>query len=132
MVILLDGTSTIGRTAIAEKIVELLPGWRHLSMDVMQAGIPEDEEDYLEQHTEIVRRCAEELQKDGLHMILSMPESPKQLAQLREGLAPHCVAIHIGEGDEETYDFSFDSSVSSVKDIVTFLQQFIERLPDAA
>lgn len=129
MVILLDGTSAMGRTAIAEQISALMPAWKHLSLEVIQSGTPGDSEDYQQQHAEIVHRCAEELERDGLHLILSMPESPVHFALLRESLGNSCIAVHIGEGDEEGYDFTFDSSVSSVKDIVGFLERLIERLP---
>lgn len=128
MVILLDGTSAMGRTTIAEQITDMMPAWKHLSLEVIQSGSPGDSPDYHAQHAEIVHRCAEELEKDGMHLILSMPESPEHFALLRESLGRSCVAIHIGEGDEEGYDFTFDSSVSSVKDIVTFLEKLIDRL----
>ena len=83
-------------------------------------------------HVELVKRCMEELAKDDLHLILSMPESPEHLRLLRAGLAPSCIAVHLGEGDEDQYDFSFDASVTSVKDIVAFLLSIIDRLPPNA
>lgn len=122
----------MARTAIAESIVELLPTWKHLSLEVIEGAAPIASPDYRDQHIEIVRRCAEELEKDGLHLVLSLPESPEHLELLRDALAPHCLAVHIGEGDEDSYDYSFDSSVSSIKDIVTFLQHLIESIPNAA
>ncbi len=134
MVILLDGTSAMARTAIAESIAETLPTWKHLSLEVIEGAMPEDaaSPEYKEQHIEIVRRCAEELEKDGMHLVLSLPESREHLELLRDALAPRCIAVHIGEGDEDQYDYSFDSSVSSVKDIVTFLTHFIESIPEDA
>ncbi len=120
----------MGRTAIAEQITALMPAWKHLSLEIIQNGLPGESEEYREQHMEIVRRCAEELEKDDMHLLLSMPESQEHLALMRTALTPRCIAVHMGEGDEEGYDFIFDSSVSSVKDIVTFLQHLIERLPE--
>lgn len=128
MVILLDGTSAMGRTTIAEQITSVLPAWKHLSLEVIQNGIRGDSPEYHAQHAEIVHRCAEELEKDGMHLILSMPESPEHFTLMKNSLGRSCVAIHIGEGDEEGYDFTFDSSVSSVKDIVAFLEKLIDRL----
>jgi hypothetical protein len=134
MVILLDGTSAMARTAIAESIVERIPTWKHLSLEVIEGAMPEDieSEDYREQHVEIVSRCAAELEKDGLHLVLSLPESHKHLTLLRDALAPRCIAVHIGEGHEDEYDYTFDSSISSVKDIVTFLEHLIDSIPEAA
>lgn len=129
MVILLDGTSALGRATIADQITAMMPAWKHLSLEVIQGPDPAVSEEYRDQHMEIVRRCAEELEKSGLHLLLSMPESEEHLGILRESLAPKCIAIHIGEGDEENYDFTFDSSVNSVKDIVAFLQNLMQRLP---
>ncbi len=128
MVILLDGTSAMGRTTIAEQISAAMPAWKHLSLEVIQNGIRGESEEHRAQHAEIVRRCAEELEQDDMHLILSMPEAPEHFALLRDTLGRSCIAIHIGEGDEEGYDFTFDSSVSSIKDIVTFLENLIDRL----
>lgn len=122
----------MGRTAIAEQITELLPDWRHLSLEVLQNALPEDSTDMEEEQMLMIQQCALELQKDGLHLMLSMPASRPHVEMLRDSLAPYCMAVHIGEGDEEGYDLAFDSSVSSVKDIVTFLRHFIERLPEAS
>lgn len=128
MVILLDGTSAMGRSAIAEQISDMRPSWKHLALEVI-AETSKNNPDDAAQHVEIVKRCMEELAKEDLHLILSMPESPTHLSLLREGLAPHCIAVHLGEGDEEAYDFAFDASVTSVKDIVAFLDNLIARLP---
>ena len=121
----------MGRTAIAEKISELMPQWKHLALEVIQEVKPEENEEQKEQHLEIIRRCAEELAKDNLHMILSMPHSPERVQMLRDGLNDMCIAVHLGVGDEEGYDYVFDTSVSSINDIVTFLQNMIAALPDA-
>lgn len=128
MVILLDGTSAMGRSAIAEQVSQMMPSWKHLALEVIAETSPEKVGNAA-QHVEIVKRCMEELAKDDLHLILSMPESPTHLSLLREGLAPHCIAIHLGDGDEEGYDFAFDTSAASIKDIVTFLEKLIARLP---
>lgn len=122
----------MSRNTIAEQITELLPEWKHLALEVIQGAMPEDRKEELEQHVEIVRRCAAELEKDGMHLILSMPESEEHLKLLRHGLAPYCIAVHLGEGDEDNYDYAFDSSITSVKDIVTFLQHLIAKLPKDA
>jgi hypothetical protein len=132
MVILLDGTSAMGRTAIAESMVELLPTWKHLSLEVIEGAMPIESAEYKEQHIEIVRRCAEELEKDDLHLILSMPESRNHLEHLRAALAPRCIAVHIGDATEDGYDYAFDSSISSINDIVTFLQHLVQSIPDAS
>ncbi len=120
----------MGRTAIAESIVELLPAWKHLSLEVIENATPGDTEDEREQHVEIIRRCAEELEKENLHLILSMPESRTHINLLQNALAPRCLAVHIGDIDEDGYDYCFDSSISSVKDIVTFLQHLIQSIPE--
>ena len=133
MVILLDGTSSMGRTAIAEQVVEILPAWRHLALEVIQEYTPPREgADEHMRHIEIVRKCALELERDGLHLILSMPESAEQAYLLRTTLdpEPRCITIHLGEGDEEGYDYAFDSSISSVKEIVGFLETLIRKLPN--
>ena len=119
----------MGRSAIAEQVSQIMPAWKHLALEVIAEVSPDSEMEALEQHVEIVKRCMEELEKDNLHLILSMPESPSHLSLLRAGLAPHCIAIHLGEGDEEGYDFAFDSSATSMKDIVAFLEKLIARLP---
>ncbi len=128
MIILLDGTSAMGRATIAEKVTERLPAWKHLALEVIQEVAPEVSDEEKEQHLEIVRRCAEELAKDNFHLILSMPHSPERVQMLRQGLDDVMIAVHLGEGDEEGYDYAFDASVSSVNDIVTFLQHLIDSM----
>lgn len=122
----------MGRSAIAEKISELMPQWKHLALEVIQEVGPEENEEQKEQHLEIIRRCSEELAKDDLHMILSMPHSPERVQMLREELNGICIAVHLGEGDEDGYDYVFDTSVSSINDIVAFLQNMIASLPEAS
>ncbi len=131
MVILLDGASAMARASIAEQVSQLMPAWKHLAMEVIAETTPENEGNIV-QHVELVKRCAEELGKDDLHLILSMPAAPEHLILLRTELAPYCVAVHLGEGDEDGYDFAFDASVTSVKDIVAFLEKLIAKLPDIA
>lgn len=132
MVILLDGTSALGRSAIAESVTELLPAWKHLALEVIEESVPEGMEDMRDRHIEIVRLCALELEKDDMHLIVSMPHAHEHMQTLRNEREPKCIAIHLGEGDEEGYDYAFDASVSSVKEIVGFLQKLILELPSKA
>lgn len=124
----------MGRNAIAEQITQILPEWKHLALEVIQNAMPDEAKEARDQHVEIVRRCAVELEQDGMHLILSMPESKEHLKLLRDGLAPNCVTVHLGTENDTSgnYDYTFDSSVTSMKDIVTFLQHLIRDIDAAA
>jgi hypothetical protein len=129
MVILLSGNSAMGRAAIAEKVTEMQPNWKHLALEVIQEMSSEESEEKRLQHLEIVKRCVEELAKDDLHLILTMPYSREHVEMLKSGL-DGSVAIHVGEGEEEGFDYVFDGSVSSMKDIATFIQHLIGTDPE--
>lgn len=127
MVLLLDGASAMGRSAIAEQVIADLPSWRHLALEVIEeaaAGFPTENGE--PPPITVARKCAQELHEDGLHLFLTMPHSPQHIAMLRRAFLPHCITVHLGEPDTDGYDYSFDSSVHSVKSIVEFLQKRIE------
>ena len=135
MVILLEGTSDLARAAVAEQVTELHPEWKHLALEVIAEvagrGDDADRSERQQFSLEVVKRCAEELSQSGLHMILSMPAMPDQAMALQDMLAPECIAVCLGDtAAADRYDYVLDTSVQSVKDIVTFLDTLIEGLSE--
>lgn len=119
MVILLDGSSKLGRAAIAENATELHPAWKHLALEVIeQASPPGEEKDF---HVQVVRRCAEELERDKLHLLLTLPGDSEQYRLLAKGLKPDCITVHLGKKEDGDFDYVIDASKKSVNDVVKFL-----------
>jgi hypothetical protein len=119
MVILLAGTSSIGRVTIAERAVEEHPEWKHLALEVFEETIPEGEEKDF--HLQLIKRCADELEKVGMHLFLTLPEDSPHRVLLGEALKPNCITVNLGNGPEDEYDYIIDPATRSVNDVTAFL-----------
>lgn len=120
MVILLDGSSSVGRVTIAEKAVAEHEAWRHLALEVFaDASVPGGEES--EGHLKVIKTCAESLAADGLHLLLTLPSDSPHRDILAEALKPDCTTVHLGSAEDGDYDFAIDPSSSSVNDVVALL-----------
>lgn len=126
MVILLDGTSKMGRIAIAEQIVEKNPAWKHLALEVIEGAAPPDQEEDF--HAQVVKRCADELEKDNLHLVLTLPGDSDQFALLSRALKPNVITVHLGGENEGDYDYVIDPNAKSVKDVVKFLETIMQEV----
>lgn len=126
MVILLDGSSSMGRVTIAEKAVAEHDAWRHLALEVLaEAAMPEEEES--EGHLHVIKKCVEELAKEGLHLMLTLPGDSPHRNLLAEALQPHCITVHLGEADDGgDYDVVIDPTTRSVNDVAAFLHTVME------
>lgn len=127
MVILLDGTSTIARNTIAEKAAETHPAWRHLALEVLsEAALPEGEES--DAHLKVIRKCVEELAKEDLHLLLTLPADSPHRELLALALKPQCITIHLGDEEDGEYDYVIDPSVRSVNDVAALLDAIMQEL----
>jgi chloramphenicol 3-O-phosphotransferase len=125
MVILLDGSSSMGRTTIAEKAVAEHDAWRHLALEVLaEAAMPQEEES--EGHLMIIKKCVDELAKDDLHLILTLPAESPHRDLLASALQPDCITVHLGDSEDGEYDFVIDPSIRSVNDVAKFLHTIME------
>lgn len=125
MVILLDGSSSMGRVTIAEKAVAEHPQWRHLALEVLaEAAMPAEEES--DAHLQVIRKCVDELANEGLHLMLTMPgDSPHR--DLLAVALPGCLTVHLGSADDGgEYDFVIDPTVRSVNDVAAFLHTVMD------
>lgn len=119
MVILLDGTSQVARVTIAEKAADENPAWKHLALEVFEESAAEiEEKDF---HLQVIKRCAEELEKSGLHLLLTMPANSPHRVMLSEALKPGCITVHLGDEEDGDFDYVIDPATRSVNDIAAFL-----------
>lgn len=115
----------MGRITIAEKAVEMHKAWRHLALEVLaESALSEETES--EGHLVIIKQCVDALEKDDLHLILTMPADAAQREILAEGLQPNCMTVHLGSQEDGEYDFIIDPSVRSVNDVTKFLHTIME------
>lgn len=115
----------MGRVTIAEKAVEVHKDWRHLALEVLaESALPEDAES--EGHLIIIKQCVDALEKDGLHLILTMPADSIQRDILAEGLQPNCITVHLGSNEDGEYDFVIDPGTRSVNDVTKFLHTIMD------
>lgn len=125
MVILLDGSSGIGRTTIAENAVALHPEWKHLALEVIAEAIPDDPEQK-DFHLQVIKKCAVELEKDNMHLLLTMPTDAPQRDLLVLALKPNCITVHLGTDEEKDYDYVIDPATRSVNDVTSFLDHIMQ------
>lgn len=124
MVILLDGSSSMGRAAIAEKAIEQFPSWKHLALEVIeQTPNDEEEKDF---HLQVIKRCVEELDKSNLHLVLTLPGDSVHRELLAVALKPDCITVHLGKKEDGEYDYVIDPNVKSVNDVTKFLHTLME------
>lgn len=119
MVILLDGTSKLGRVTIAETAIESFPAWKHLAIEVIAGATPEEAEEDL--HIQVVARCAQELSQDGLHLLLTLPSDSPDHPKLVSALEPECITVHLGNASDGNFDHALDPHTQSMKDVVNAL-----------
>jgi hypothetical protein len=111
----------MGRVTIAEKAVAEHDSWRHLALEVLaEAAMPQEEES--DGHLQVIKKCVEELAKEGMHLMLTMPGDSPHRDLLATALQPNCITVHLGRADDGgEYDFVIDPTVRSVNDVTKFL-----------
>lgn len=136
MIILVAGSTPAIRGALAEKICAENDEWRHLAMEDLSESLEahggkEYDEDQL---LAIACNCANEMQKDGYHMILSLKNAKKFVPVLRENIEGDCLAIHLGEPHKDLvdiFDHVINTKNASINDIEKFLRPLLLDPPDA-
>ena len=119
----------MGRVTIAEKAVAEHKNWRHLALEVLaEAALPADVES--EAHLAVIQKCVEELAKDDLHLLLTLPADSPHLQLLSSALQPSCFTVHLGDSRDGEYDFVIDPNVRSVNDVAKFLHTVMDSKPD--
>lgn len=129
MVILLDGTSQIARATIAEAATADYPAWKHLALEVFEESAAEVEE--ADFHLQVIKRCAEELERSNLHLLLTLPADSPHRKMLARTLQPGCTTVHLGTDDDGTYDFVVDPMTTSVNDVTALLHTLMTPQSDA-
>lgn len=127
MVILLDGTSQIARATIAEAATIDHPTWKHLALEVFEesaAAAPE-----ANFHLQVIKRCAEELERSGLHLLLTLPADSPHRGMLARTL--DCTTVHLGAEEDGSYDFVIDPMTTSVNDVTALLHTLMTPPADA-
>ena len=82
--------------------------------------MPQEEES--DAHLSVIRTCAEELAKEGMHLMLTLPGDSPHRDLLATALQPTCITVHLGGPDDGgEYDFVIDPTTRSVNDVAAFL-----------
>lgn len=132
MVIILDGSTKTARITIAEQAIENFPSWRHLALEVFEeAADPEEEKDF---HLQVIKKCADELAKTDLHLILTMPGDSPQHGLLSTALKPDCTTVHLGTEDDPSaslraggeFDYTIDTQERSVNDVLKLMHTIMK------
>lgn len=109
----------MGRNTIAAKAVEAHPTWKHLALEVIEEASPQGED--ADFHLQVIKRCAEELAKENMHLFLTLPSESEQYDALALALKPDCTTVHLGEETDGEYDYVIDPASRSVNDVTALL-----------
>ena len=136
MIILLCGTSDIGRRMLAEKIVREKKDWKHLPLErvdelTREQNIGGEKDDMF---IRIACHCAKEMGEQGYHVVLSHPTGLEEIELMREEFGPGFIGFHLGAVDsevtderiEELFDYLIDSGRHSVNDAYTLMMQVVD------
>ncbi len=130
MVILLAGSTRIGRAAIANRMVKEMGEWRHLPVEELSELQPLEQVDIRERSDVMLRiacKCAEELQDQGYHIIISCDFSPTALTVAKDELGDRIIGVHMGSQPEiERSDFMhrLDAKTVTVGEVHDLLLSF--------
>lgn len=135
MILLFAGSTPIIRAALAEKIVDDFPMWRHLAMeDLSESAVMPGGKEFDPKHLFMIAcSCAQTMQDEGYHLILSITDATDFLPMLRRELEGDLLSVYLGDPKEsahDDYDHVIDTSAASIKDIYTFLEPLIANPPN--
>lgn len=129
MVILLAGTSDIGRSTIAHAVVSGKQDWRHLPMENLVEAVALQKIDLTEDESvlaKIASHCAEELFEDGFHLVLSL-SNINQMSPIRDAMESECLTVVLGdEGADVDADCVIDTTTHSAKESAEMIDQLIK------
>jgi hypothetical protein len=126
MVILLAGSSDVGRSAIARAVTVDRPQWRHLPLENLTEAVRLQQIDLSEDESVLARiasHCAQELREDGFNLILSLPTT-EHVPALKEQLQDGCLTVVLGDADPAA-DCVIDTAVRTVKDSAEIIDGLI-------
>jgi hypothetical protein len=127
MVILLAGSSRLGRAAIANRLVKEDKQWRHLPIEDLEALQPlkdiqgDEREDVL---LRIACQCALEMQEQGFHLIISCDYQPAAFAIAQDELGDAVQCVHMGSTEEierSAFPHQLDAKRSTVSEAYKYL-----------
>jgi hypothetical protein len=117
MLLLLEGSSDIGRALIAQRIVRAEKNWRHMAMEDLREltvhykmGVGDNDAAIVQ----LACHLANELRHDGIHLMISSPAAPHLATMLMEESAGESRSIHLGNA-EEVENEPFDCVVDTTK-----------------
>lgn len=138
MIVLISGTSDIGRRMLAEKMSQEDASWRHLPLERVAQLVHMQKLDTRDGNEQMFIRiachCAQQMNEEGFHVVLSHPTATDEVDVMREELGPKFLAFYLGHVDEEevdedvetTFDYLIDSGRHSVNDAYTLMMDVLE------
>jgi hypothetical protein len=131
MVILLSGSSSLGRSAIANRVVKEDKQWRHLPLEDLEALQPLKDIQGEERGDVMLRiacQCALELTEQGFHLIISCDYEPSALAIVQDELGDSVVCVHLGSIEElerSAFPYQLDAKRATVGEAYKYLMSLL-------
>lgn len=131
MILFLQGSSDLARVALAEKMTNKHPEWRHLPIEglteteIFKGAIPIDpSEDLL---IMLALHLAKEMHAKGNHVLLSYQDATPYLRDIRAELdIPFSsVFLHIDGPPPSGHDHILSAKGTSVNDLYRFIEEII-------
>jgi hypothetical protein len=127
MVILLAGSSRLGRAAIANRLVKEDKQWRHLPIEDLEALQPLQDIEGDERGDVMLRiacQCALELEEQGFHLLISCDYHPSAFAITQDELGDMVACVHMGPTEEierSPFPHQLDARQATVSEAYTYL-----------
>lgn len=121
MIVLIEGSSDLGRALIAQHMVRAKQNWRHMAIDDLRELTVHYHMGVGDNDTILLRlacHLAKELQPDDIHLMISAPAAPHLVEILEEESAGECRSIHLGTHDEigdAPFDCVLDTKTSAAE-----------------
>lgn len=131
MIVLIEGSSDLGRALIAQRLTRAQENLRHMAMDDLREltvhykmGMGDNDKILLQ----LACHLAKELQSDGIHLMISSPLAPHLVAILEEEAKGECRSIHLGapeEVDGAGFDCIVDTGKTSTADACRIIGELL-------
>jgi hypothetical protein len=131
MVILLAGSSRLGRSAIANRLVKEDKQWRHLPLEDLEELQPLKDIEGPEREDVMLRiacQCAIELTEQGFHLIISCDYRPSAFAVAQDELGDGVQCVHLGSTEEiegSSFPHQLDAKRATVGEAYKYLMSLL-------
>lgn len=135
MILLLQGASDVARAAVAGKLVQEYPEWKHIPLEILyevtqKYGLDLGSNEQV--LTRVACHTARELHDQHFHIVLSSPAAADILSVMEDEFGEDLVTVHLGTEeleDPSVFDHVIDTSTQSINEAYGVILSLIAEHP---